>query len=1377
MGNQVLEVVFRARNEVAGVASAIKSIVQEVSAGFANLNKTASDGTAGLNTQLTNLGGTLMKVGAGLTAVNSAAIAAAAGFAHVGAEYEKQLVKIETLTGNSRQQVAAWSKELMDLAPAVGKGPGELAQALYFVASNGLKGAEALDVVKQSAMASAVGLGQTETIARAVTAAINAYGSSNLTAAHATDVMVATVREGGAEAAELAGTLGRVMPLAAQLGVSFEEVGASLATFTRLGVNSAEAVTALRGTLAALEKPSKGGAAALAQYGLTFEKLRQSVKDNGLAQTLIDLNQIFKGNEEGLAKVIPNVRALTGVLANAGQQADAYKQVLESIKNSNGTTAESFARTKETLAQKWAELQAQIEVIGTKIGLSLIPSFERIAEAIKPALISVADLIEQFSKLPPWAQQLGVLAAFFSGPLVVAIGAATTAVGAIGAGGLAGGLAALVGIGLGAWAYNSIPGLQSMDKWLGDVLAKLVNYELHSGNGEFSFQNTAEMDRTPKDLAARAAAAAQGGRMNGMAQAALAAGDFTYPGALGQFGGLAPGMGILAKTPPVLEQVAKGTTKVRNGLRDMAGPASEADKQVSHFMESLSGQKAQKEMDAIARALPKVRQQMADFDKNPEAAEQAYQVLGNMVKKMQELHQQGAQLPDVFYELRDAAAQAESQMGPEYIQKLGVRNLKALQQVTDIDTSGPVAFWMNGQAYEHLSDITKKEQEAAEHAKKVSGFTFDWQKALEAVRDTMDVLGISADSTFGRVVGGMTAAAAAGQQLGQAAKAHDIGGMLVSGASVFGSFMHATDQRSAGARALGGGMTLGSAAYSATQGMDPVSRALITGGAVLVGAIGGALRKPDFTHVLNEVAQKFGVQISDELAKSIRKTAKDLKIGNADAEQLHLGEIMSAGHKDMREGVEGTLHMLEAIKNGVVPAKEGMAALNEQFGLMRQQAQDAGRVGDAAMVAIIKRSRELGQMTPEMKAAVNESLSGAAEGAKKFMAGMTSAMQAHADQMAGDQGRAIKRLLESMADATEEERAAAVRKLQNSFGDEAASGWKVSATAAAASFMGVFNAIVKEQGVMGAVDQLSQGFGEFRKTLEAVAGDQKGAVDSILAPMSAIFDLAQGPLGGLVQAADGLRQMLIGVADAGYLDRGSFEAMETTAKGVFDQMIAGGADTHAAIEAMAPTIQAAVSAAEQMGVPLSDDMQHLKEIAEQNGITFKTDPMDQVVKVLQAIAKALGADIPSAAQNTYNAINGIPSEKTITVKWNQQGGPPDTGGGYNPSQNGGVGGGAGGSGGYNVGEPEPQYATGGRVPYTPGGQHAIVSEQSTENILTDNQLAEIMARAQSMGGMAGAPRGGDRPIVVQLHNYIGGQKLDEVISKRINAGMYSEANL
>ena len=120
-------------------------------------------------------------------------------------DFEFSMNKVVSLVGVARTQVDAWTKQVLALAPAVGKSPKELADAMYFITSAGIRGKEALEILEESAKSSASGLGEVKVVADLLTSAMNAYGKENLSAAQANDILTATVREGKAEA-DLIGT-------------------------------------------------------------------------------------------------------------------------------------------------------------------------------------------------------------------------------------------------------------------------------------------------------------------------------------------------------------------------------------------------------------------------------------------------------------------------------------------------------------------------------------------------------------------------------------------------------------------------------------------------------------------------------------------------------------------------------------------------------------------------------------------------------------------------------------------------------------------------------------------------------------------------------------------------------------------------------------------------------------------------------------------------------------------------------------------------------------------------------------------------------------------------------------------------------------------
>lgn len=374
---------------------------------------------------LNKVGRQMQSVGRKLTTgITLPLVAAGAAAAKLGVEFDDNMTKIQTLVGVSEDKVKGFRSEVLKLGGKTAKAPVELSDALFTVTSAGLRGAGAMEVLESSAKASAVGLGETKEVARATTAVIQAYGKENITAARSADILTATIREGNLEASELAPVIGRVLPLASQLGISFEEVGASIATFTRLGVDSAEAVTGLRGIMNSLIKPSAGAKDTLAQVGMTFEGLRQEVKDKGLAVTLIGLIKTFKGNDEALASIIPNVRALATVLGTAGAQGKEYQRIVESLTNSQGMLDEAFEKTSKTAGFKLRKALADLKVAGTQFGDVILPVLADLAKR-------VSEVFKSLQSMNPATKrtiiQVAALAATI-GPAVFVVGKMITTV-------------------------------------------------------------------------------------------------------------------------------------------------------------------------------------------------------------------------------------------------------------------------------------------------------------------------------------------------------------------------------------------------------------------------------------------------------------------------------------------------------------------------------------------------------------------------------------------------------------------------------------------------------------------------------------------------------------------------------------------------------------------------------------------------------------------------------------------------------------------------------------------------------------------------------------------------------------------------------------
>lgn len=355
-------------------------------------------------------------------------------------DFQKSMTDIRALVGASSRQMRMYEAEVLRMSRTLPQGPQALADALYFVTSSGFKGAEALSVLKASAKAAAAGLGDTQTVADAVTSAVNAYGVENLKAARATDILLATVREGKAEPTELAGSIGRVIAPAEAMGVSFDQVGAAIAALSLTGLDAAEAVTGFRGILMTLMKPTAAGAKALRNMGTSIEAVQMSIRRQGFMPTMVKLRNEFGytaeeakklakeplgnlkialgENYEALGKVFGNVRAMNAFLALTGRNVEKNSKLFKDLKNAVGDTGRAFREAKKDPMFQFQKAMANLKTTLIEVAPTIMPVVERLLRMVEGWARAIGKM--DVDKLERWVKALGMLA--IAGPILRLLG-------------------------------------------------------------------------------------------------------------------------------------------------------------------------------------------------------------------------------------------------------------------------------------------------------------------------------------------------------------------------------------------------------------------------------------------------------------------------------------------------------------------------------------------------------------------------------------------------------------------------------------------------------------------------------------------------------------------------------------------------------------------------------------------------------------------------------------------------------------------------------------------------------------------------------------------------------------------------------------------
>ena len=351
------------------------------------------------NSQMNAFGKKMQSVGRSMsTQLTLPIVAAGTAATKLALDFDKSMTQIESLVGVAADEVAKMGEAAKTMATETGRSANEAGEALFFITSAGLRGSQATDVLNASLKAAAVGLGETKTIADLATSAMNAYGAENLSATAATDVLTSAVRLGKLEASELAGAMGGVIPIASNMGVGFDQVGAALAAMSKTGTNAANGATQLNAILTAIATPTAQAEQAFNKMGFTTDSLKETLAEKGLMGTLAMLKQGLDATGQEFTDIAPNVRAWKGVLDLTGASMNDNIALFDEMTRATGATDEAFQKTSQSASFKFDQGMATMKNSLMEIGLIVLPA---VVDAVESLSEFIEDLSEKFKNLSP----------------------------------------------------------------------------------------------------------------------------------------------------------------------------------------------------------------------------------------------------------------------------------------------------------------------------------------------------------------------------------------------------------------------------------------------------------------------------------------------------------------------------------------------------------------------------------------------------------------------------------------------------------------------------------------------------------------------------------------------------------------------------------------------------------------------------------------------------------------------------------------------------------------------------------------------------------------------------------------------------------------
>lgn len=297
-------------------------------------------------------------------------------------EFEISLAEIQTISKEfASGSINEVGRVVQNLSTQFGRPIEDVAAGLYQTLSNQIGNAtESTRFLTEALEFSVAAVTTTEEAVDLLSGVLNAYNLNAESAARISDELFKTIELGRVKGSELANSFGRVTTLAAQLGISTSEVGASIAELTIQGVKANDAMTQLTNVFLKLVQPSDNLKARFQELGIASAEA--GIAAFGLNGFLVKLTEGGKTLSEISDLLGGRIRAIrgTGSLVN---NAERLNETLKEITDSAGAAQKAFETINKTNAQELTRTLTEVRnILVNEIGRNAIKVFNDLVSAV-----------------------------------------------------------------------------------------------------------------------------------------------------------------------------------------------------------------------------------------------------------------------------------------------------------------------------------------------------------------------------------------------------------------------------------------------------------------------------------------------------------------------------------------------------------------------------------------------------------------------------------------------------------------------------------------------------------------------------------------------------------------------------------------------------------------------------------------------------------------------------------------------------------------------------------------------------------------------------------------------------------------------------------
>lgn len=387
--------------------------------------------------QLGKTGDIVKKIGSGIAATGTAILGVSTAIGGAALKmympFEDSMAQIRTLCADDTI-FAGIKDNVLKMSSELGIAATEIGAAIYDGLSSGVSPENISDFTEKMVKLSKAGFTEVSTATDVCTTILNAYGMEITETDKIMDRLIQTQDAGKVTVGELGASMGKVIPTAASMGISIDQLCSGYALLTKQGIGSAEATTYMNSMFNELGKSGTDVSDILKQKtGKSFQELMASGAD--LSDVLGVIKEHADANGLSMQDLFGNTNSAKAAIALFTEDGAAFKEEMLGMASSTGKLAKNFEIVDNTLSSKISKSVEKVKNAFIRLGEKLVPIFE---EQVMPMIDKFCNYLENLDEATlenmanwvEWGVKIG-LAMIAGGKLISSIGSIMTTLSAL----------------------------------------------------------------------------------------------------------------------------------------------------------------------------------------------------------------------------------------------------------------------------------------------------------------------------------------------------------------------------------------------------------------------------------------------------------------------------------------------------------------------------------------------------------------------------------------------------------------------------------------------------------------------------------------------------------------------------------------------------------------------------------------------------------------------------------------------------------------------------------------------------------------------------------------------------------------------------------